>query len=246
MKKLLQITLISCSFSASVYANVGDLMYVRGDVNWIKFNNVSIDNKTAAYGQYKDNIDIKGGKYSHKYGMGGTVGLGYVIHDKFRGELVYNQLYSNKFKYSDPRSNTSSKIKSSINAFFARGIYDVLNLGATKGFVGVGVGLANVRHTITGTTKGIVTTTPAAAGPPPVAAVTASQVVGYNFKSKNKNNFAYSLMFGSTTRVMDDLHIEVAYSFTNYGKTSRVTGIGGGQIPLHAHSISVGLRYDLM
>ena len=256
MKKLLQsisqITLISCTFAGTSHAHIGDLMYVRGDVSWSKFNNISVGDNTATVRQYNDQMNIKGGKYSHKYNFGGVFGFGYLINEKLRAEVVYNKAYADKFKHSDQGTGLSANIKADINAFFGRVSYDVIDLGLTQLFIGGGLGIANVRHKITGKTNVLVTTTPAipaVVGPPAAPAVDAiqsNQSRQFGFKSKNRNNIAYSLTFGATTKVMDDLRIEASYSFTDYGKTSRVVGMSGGKIILHSHNISLGLRYDLM
>lgn len=248
MKKLLQsisrISLVSCAFAGASYAHIGDLMYVRGDVSWSKFNNISVgDNNIGKCHADNHTITAKGGKYSHKYNFGGVFGLGYLINDKLRAEVVYNRMYADRFKYSNLTPGASAHIKADINAFFGRVTYDVIDLGLTQLFIGGGLGIANVRHKITGTTKYI---QPKPVVAPDVPCQDDGKQFLYGFKSKNRNNIAYSLTFGATTKVMDDLRIEASYSFTDYGKTSRVVGMSGGKIILHSHNISLGLRYDLM
>ena len=116
-------------------------------------------------------------------------------------------------------------------------------IGQAQLFVGAGLGIANVRHKVTGKTNALITTGPAV---PPALAPQSVQSTSYSFKSKNKNNPAYSVMLGIAIKATDNLHLELAYNFTSYGKTSRVEGLGGGQIALKSQNISLGLRYDLM
>ena len=257
MKKLLKsistITLLSSMLSSTSHAHIGDLMYVRGDLSWSKFNSAGLGDNTKQVGQYNDIMNIKGGKYTHQYNFGGTVGLGYLINDKFRAEILYNRAYADRFKHSHRGSGLSSKIKADINAFFGRATYDVIDLGLTQLFIGGGLGIANVRHSVKGKTNVLITTQPFIA-PNPVAVppvvgqvpVQSNESVPFGFKSKNRNNIAYSLTFGATAKVMDDLRVEMAYSFTDYGTTSRIVGLKGGKMTLRSHNLSLGLRYDLM
>ena len=244
MNKLLQsisiVTLLSCAFAGTSYAHIGDLLYVRGDVSWSKFNNLSIGDNIVGEcsGRAKHPVHAKGGKFSHKYNFGGIVGVGYLINNKLRAEVVYNRIYADRFKYSNLATGASTHIKADINPFFGRVAYDVIDLGLTQLFIGGGLGIANVRHKITGAVKHI------HPGPPPC--IDHNKQFLYSFKSKNRNNIAYSLTFGAATKVMDDLRIEAAYSFTDYGHTSRVVGISSGNSTLRSHNISLGLRYDLM
>lgn len=232
MKKILHTTILSCLLASGASAHIGDLMYVRGDITYSKFNSVSIgDNKTTSGA---NTLNIKGGKYSHKYNFGGVFGLGYIIKEKLRTELVYNKVYAEKFKFSNQTAGTSARIKVDVNAFLGRIAYDVLDIGRTQFYVGGGLGIANVRHKVLGSTSNI---TPAPAQ---------FTSLPFKFKSKSRNNVAYSLMFGSSSKITDSLRAEVGYSFTDYGQTSRVVGMSGGKIILRSHNLSVGLRFDLM
>jgi len=227
MKKILQTTILSCALASTASASIGDLMYLRGDITYSLFNNVSIGNNVSSSGG--NTYTIKGGKYRPKFNLGGIVGLGYNVNEKLRTEVIYNTIYENKFKYSSQAYGTNAKIKANINAFLGRVIYDFADLGLTQLYMGCGVGMSNVRHKITGT-----------------APIAAGGSASFIFKSKNRNNLAYTLMAGTTTKVADSLHIEAGYSFIDYGQTSRIVGMGNGKITLRSHNISLGFRFDLM
>ena len=207
MKKLLLLALSFCIFASNSFANIGDLTYVRGDVTYSKFNNAAISAEDLRWcSAHVHIIPEKGGKYTHKYNLGGTVGVGYVINQKFRAEIVYNKLYVNKFKESSHSTNTFSNAEANINAFFGRVAYDVIDLGLIQVFLGGGLGVANVSHKV----KGHITYINS-------ACADNGKTFLFGLKSRHKNNFAYGLMVGTTTKIMDDLHIELSYSFTDYG-----------------------------
>ena len=229
MRKIFQTTILSCVLASSASASIGDLMYVRGDVTFARFNSVPVADTQPIVGA--NTLNIKGGKYIHKYNFGGIFGLGYNVNEKLRTEIIYNKIYVSKFKFSNRTAATSAKIKANIIAFLGRIIYDVLDVGPMQAYVGAGVGVANVRHKVAGTA-------PIVGG--------GGAVAPFMSKSKNRNNFAYMLMLGTTTKVTDSLHVEVGYTFSDYGPTSNIVGMNRGKITLRSHNLSVGFRFDLM
>lgn len=83
---------------------------------------------------------------------------------------------------------------------------DLYGVGIVKFFIGAGVGMAQIKETITATVKHSDAVTN------PMVAVSAS--------SKKANNFAYQLTIGTSINVLDHVNFDVVYSWRDYGKVS--------------------------
>ena len=248
MKKLLQTTLLISTIAGSAYGNTGDLMYVRSDATFTKFNTVSVGSNKIGTSAGGNSLIASGRGYNDKGSIGGIFGVGYFINDKARAELVYNKIFDDSFKYdggSSPASflsgttfvgkSVTSKARVNVDAVLGRVTYDFLDAGRTKGFVGCAIGIAYLRHKTMGN---IVINIP---GDP-----SNGNLQSYNIASKNKNNLAYSLMLGATTKIIDNLHLEISYQFTDYGHTAKLKGQNNGRIALRSQNVAIGLRFDVM
>ena len=209
MKKLLLTTAAALAISSSAFADFGDQFYIRGDVSMSKFD------------KFKSDI----GRHKTKFNSFGLdFGVGTYVADNMRAELVYNHVFATKAKLTVGK--LSSKIKPSTQAVLLRGMFDVVEAGPGKVFVGAGVGVAktSAKATITNT------------------ATNASVGV----KAKAKNNFAYSAHVGYGFDLADGVKADVAYIFRDYGKTKNWGGVAaGGKSTLRSHNLSAGVRFDI-
>jgi len=153
-----------------------------------------------------------GVEYNHEgYSHGVDIGYGYKWMEKIRAELVYNHNFVTIFK-----SAAGEKDKAHAKALFLRAMADMIELGSSKIFVGLGVGVARVSH------KALNAGT---SGP--------------------RDNFAYSLHAGVAADIAECTKLEIAWSMRDFGKTKNLSGINGANLKLLTHAVSLGLRFEI-
>jgi len=176
-------------------------------------------NKSTAYGMSHKNS---------KSDMGIGAGVGYRVMDNMRAELVYNYAFSPKFKHSE--ANYNSKVKVNAGALMAKGLVDFADLGVAKLYAGAGLGWAQVGAKFTDN------------------GYAATKQAPFSSKAKTKNNLAWALYLGSGFSVADGVTLDVAYSFTDLGKTKPFAASAGytpGKVTVRAHNLSAGVRFDI-
>ena len=236
MKKILLTTAALAAISTSAFAE-GTGFYVRGDVDAARFSGFKANDT----------------KIKPKFGFGFDLGAGYYITDSVRAELVLNLPFVSKMKsktvtttVTDPTGNslTTKSVttyKPTVRALFARVAADVVDFGAGKVFVTGGLGLAQVSskvvdsHTQTVTPKGS-------------AALTPTKKTD-TYKAKNKTNFAWTIGAGTTCDVAEAVHLDVAYSYRDYGsskiaKDGKYT-LANSKAKMRSHNVSAGIRFDI-
>lgn len=220
MKKLLLTTAALAAFSTPLvsFADEGDAQennpfYLRLDVMAAK----------------PLNLTVNGVKAKSKYTFGADIGAGYYIMDNIRAELVFNHVFSPKFK------NELLKTDYSASALMVRAFVDFADLGVAKLYAGAGVGIARVSAKSTVTAAGAAI--PAGAQGPLLPAQ-------HSIKAKSKNNLAWSAHLGAGFDVADDVILDVGYSYRHYGNGKMAAG-DKKKATLRDHNLSVGVRFAL-
>ena len=150
--------------------------------------------------------------------FGFDAGFGYNVMDNVRVELVYDKPFIGSAK----GSKSGQKLKPTINSVFAKVHGDVADLGMGKLFLTGGLGWAQVKDSFTTPVLGVSKT----------------------YKLKNKNNLAWTVGAGFAFDVAESTHLDIAYSYKDYGKPSTVTGVIGTS-HYHSHNVSAGIRFDI-
>jgi opacity protein-like surface antigen len=251
MKKILLTTAALAAISTSAYAEMDNQFYLRGDVN------------ASYFTKFKTNdVDAGGVKVKAATVMGIDLGAGYYVMDNVRAELLYTQPFSLKMKGSKSTgkaaqvaqgaaagaagtslTNVSIKHKPTVRALLARVHGDVIDLGMGKIFLTGGLGWSMVKNSVTVTDT--VSSVAAAANSPVVITSPVTQ-----FTAKNKNNIAYTIGAGATFDVAEGVHLDVAYSYRDFGKSKSatnksVTGVSYGGTSFRSHVGSAGIRFDI-
>jgi opacity protein-like surface antigen len=66
--------------------------------------------------------------------------------------------------------------------------------------------------------------------------------------TKEKLNFAYSLILGTAIKVSPNVNIEIAYSWKDFGSTSYNKDSDGDRPDknrYHGHTVMTGIRFDI-
>ena len=258
MKKLLLTTAALAAISTSAFADTAEKFYVRGDLDAYSFTKFKTTSKTTGV------TTSKAVKIKPKFGVGIDLGAGYYITDSVRAELVLNLPFAQKMKGKTSlgqtaaapannatgatTENVSIKHKPTIRALLARVSADVLDLGGVgKVFITAGLGLAQVKDSAT-----VTFTSNTAAGTAPGAPAASSTSKDYAFKAKNKTNVAWTLGFGTAFDVAEGVHLDVTYSYRDYGKSKSLKGptVAGTTLTLSgnkfaSHNLSAGIRFDI-
>lgn len=162
-----------------------------------------------------------------------------IIREQNEAEIerLLNILYNTggatveDLKSLDPDNLPSESIASSymvnktdIKALTANAYVDLFNISNIDVFAGASLGIAQVKNTLTISTN-----------------VNGINLMGRTFASKLKTNLAYALHLGASTKITDELHADLAYSWKNFGSIKH----NGIKLPLQGHHVVFGLRYDI-
>ncbi len=157
------------------------------------------------------------------------LGVGYNVTEDFRAEVVYGHVFNSEMKKSAPADvhTVAIKNKSKIDALMVKGVFDAYDFGAGKLFVTAGVGLSQVSN------KG---------------KLTVDGVEILSFKGKKKNNFAYTVGFGSSFNLAEGVNLDVQYNWADFGKSKALT-VDGEKISNspknRGHIVTAGVRFDI-
>ncbi len=138
-------------------------------------------------------------------------------------------------------TNVAIKHKPTIRAIFARVHGDVIDLGMGKIFLTGGLGWSQVKNSVTATNTVSTATANVANGVTTTSSAT-------TYKSKNKNNLAWTIGAGVAFDVAEGVHLDVAYSYRDYGKSKSATNngvVGYTGTSFRSHNGSVGIRFDI-
>ncbi|WP_341755897.1 hypothetical protein [Candidatus Tisiphia endosymbiont of Ptychoptera albimana] len=186
-------------------------------------------------------------------------GVGYYVMNNVRVDLTLDfvpKLESSKIdknilnivrndnktlpKISQTRAEVAHKAK--VESLLLNSYIDLYGAGIAKFFIGAGVGMAQIKETITATVKHSDTVTN------PMVAVSAS--------SKKANNFAYQLTIGTSINVLDHVNFDVVYSWRDYGKVSskqykyndtekKYSTAEMTKNSYRTHNVIAGIRFDI-
>jgi opacity protein-like surface antigen len=199
MKKILLLTTAASIFAASsafasssVIAQEG-LFYVKGHAGLSSLNKSKVKEKDN-----DDGITTTLGKYKAKNTFLVGLGGGYYLTDSIRFDGTFDHSSNVKFTRS-MTENVKHTMKLNVSTLMANGYMDLLDVSSVKLFAGAGLGVAMVKgkHTV---------------------AVNGINVPFNNNKIKNSASFAYALHLGESTKVADNMHADLAYSWRDYGK----------------------------
>ena len=197
--------------------------YVKANAGYSKFMDVKIE----------DNRGNKLGKYKSKSGSGFFgIGVGYHIMDNIRIDLAFDYFLNKSHKrlWSHPDGDFGEeKIKGNVSSLTLNGYVDLFDINDIKIFTGAGCGLAR--------TKGKGSYSERLRGvDQPVEKI----------KFKDSNNFTYALHLGASTKIMDNVHADLTYSFRGFGDLKHKDEDGYKfELPYKGHHIALGVRYDI-
>lgn len=175
----------------------------------------------------------------------GEIGFGYNLSSNNRMELAFGYVvpehtqtgYVNNFKADDGtmwRGEETIKVKATISTTMLKSYLDFVELGRFKTFFGAGVGFARIEQTIKNTCK------------------ITHKDTGLHYKESGPtrkaiaNNFAYSIILGSSIALHKSVILEGAYSFMDLGKVKHNKNADYEETKTHykSHNLALGLRFN--
>jgi opacity protein-like surface antigen len=179
------------------------------------------------------------------------IGAGYYINNIIRTDLTFDYLRVNfkkgKNDFIMPGENPGEIIneqlslsrKASIYSLMLNGYIEMPTTESFNIFVGAGVGIARIKEKIQGSLVGAL-------------------LIGNNIldtinekqsdKSKNKNNFAYSLTVGTSLKISSNAYIDFSYSWKDFGSTAYKMDKDGDKADknrYNGHIGVVGIRFNI-
>ena len=220
-------TIILLATAGSFYAPISfadsEQFYVKANTGYSKFMDVKIE----------DDCGNKLGKYKSKSGSGFFgIGVGYYIMDNIRIDIAFDYFSdkSHKKSWSHPDGDFGeAKIKGNVSSITLNGYVDLFDVSDIKIFTGAGCGLARTRG------KGSYSERWRGEDKPVE-----------KIKFKDSNNFTYALHLGASTKIMDNFHADLTYSFRGFGDLKHKDEDGDKfELPYKGHHIALGVRYDI-
>ncbi|MDX1917280.1 MAG: outer membrane beta-barrel protein [Rickettsiaceae bacterium] len=152
----------------------------------------------------------------------GSVGVGYFVMDNIRSELVLANHFSAKQKYSS--TSQTAKVSPTATSLSLKALLDVYDFGFGQVFLGAGIGASQVAGKLltTGT-------------------------VELSDKWKKKTKVSYILTAGAGFDVGDGVKLDVAYSYVDEGKLSKLktTTTTNYKYSMKSHNLTGGVRVEL-
>jgi opacity protein-like surface antigen len=198
------------------FADNGEIMpYLRIDSGWSKFTDIRSKNKDINSVKLKSNAANM---------ISAGVGLGFDFGDNLRSDISFTRHLNPKL-YSNSRDFKISR-KPLIDAYFFNLYYETdLRLLMFKPYIGASIGLSNIKDKITYET-------------------TRENSIKRNSSIvKNKMNLAYRLMIGSAFEISPNVKLDLAYHYSDYGKSG--SNIYINKVRYTAHSLSLGIRFGV-
>jgi len=126
------------------------------------------------------------------------------------------------------------KIKTDINSLLFNSYVDLFDASNITIFAGAGLGIARVKTKITNGSIKINGTD-----------IPLDNDINFTSSPKTTTNFSYALHLGASTKITDDLHADLAYSWKDFGKAKYKHTDVNANLPLRGHHVTLGLRYDI-
>ena len=219
--------------------------YLRGGVGVDKVNSLSdtVEKSDVPLDSY---IDGKTLKLKSKFSPIYNIGFGYYIDDTFRTDLTvdYSDIKFNKAKArikfasegNDVLLHNTATVRSNIYSVMLSGYADLNVTDDINIFFGAGIGASQIKE------KPTLTTLIGIDGEYHSTETNSTT-------TKPKTNFAYSLTVGASHKITDNAHLELAYSWKDYGKTHPKLDDDGERTHdanrYRGHHVGVGLRFDI-
>ena len=146
-------------------------------------------------------------KHKSDVAFGGNVGFGYHFMDNVRAEAELNGFFSGpnyKRKGEEGGVKYKSKVESSVMALTGNVYVDLFDAGMFKVYAGPGLGWARTSAK---------------------AKITGADGSVERDKSKSTNNLTWRVTLGASTEVAPGYTAELAYRYSDYGKTKPKKGL---------------------
>ncbi len=179
-------------------------------------------------------------------------GIGYYVTNNIRTDLSYNyylpyfETDTENFSISGNSNGTQIRggvaiqRRAFIHSLMLHGYIDILERQNYKIFIGSGVGIASIKEKINLLMSGNIIK--------PTGQIFTFPLTTNTQTTKKANNFAYSLMIGSSCRLNSNMHLDTVYSWQDFGKTKPIK-VEGEEEPTknryHGHHFTIGVRFDL-
>jgi len=177
------------------------------------------------------------------------VGVGYYVTDKIRAEAVFVKPWFGKQTINQSNVTVTTpaggsagqpvttayhgKLTSQVNSVQLKGYYDAFDIADMgKAYVGAGIGWSQVQ-----------------------AKFDTNDAVIVNVKTKNKNNFAWTVAVGAAFDVVEEVKLGLEYNYQDFGHVKNplvapagataVTGNNAGKIRFHGHAIVAKLMFNV-
>jgi opacity protein-like surface antigen len=219
MKKFLVLAAAASLSASSALANAGDF-YVKGTAGYAKFNN----EKLKSGGDF---VKLKSKSGGATFG----IGAGYYITDIIRADLMLEHFSNIQHKFSGLYSGNAVNLnlKSRSTAAMINGYVDFANVGDIKFFAGLGLGMVKTTGKVNYSVKNL---------------ASGRVVLDRTDKVKTKNSMAYAVHLGATTKVVDNVNVDLAYSWRDLGSIKNPK-IEKSNFPYRGHHVTLGIRYDI-
>lgn len=244
MKKFLVLAAAASLSASSALAGAGDF-YAKGTVGYAKFNNEKWEsNKVIPSGLEK--MKAKNGSATF------AIGAGYYITDVIRADVMLEHFTNTQHESSGTKviSATQSasaaaqgivvpagsynevlKLKSRSTAAMINAYADFANVGDVKFFAGLGLGMVRTTGKASYSIK-----------QPSSGTVLYDETT----KVKTKNAMAYAVHLGATTQVVDDVNVDLTYSWRDLGSVKlKDSKSDNTSFPYRGHQVALGIRYDI-
>jgi opacity protein-like surface antigen len=218
MKKTILIAAtVATLTSSTVLADSQSSYYVKGNIGIGSLENV-IDRDTS--------FRLKSQIHSF-FGLG----VGYYLLEKVRLAVIYDHYFDPELKKSGttPQSigNVVAFHRATIDSLMINATTNLFKVSSAQLFAGVGVGIAQIKETISKNGTGITDT---------------------SVSSGKKNNIVYGGIVGISTELNPGISSDIAYSWRDFGKTKSLKNAAGVELSkthYRGHHFSIGFRFDI-
>ena len=160
------------------------------------------------------------------------IGGGYNLNDRVRADLTFETVTNPTLSGSTTANDLkyTGKHKGNIKALMLNSYIDLFDAKVAGIFAGVGLGVARVKETLSGSVTN-----------------QEGETNGFSVPTKAKTNLAYQLTLGAERQITPNIKAELSYSWRDYGKSGALKGEAGASAKSHfkGHNVLVGLRFDL-